>query len=260
MRKLLYMLFGGALTLALVFGGYAAFAQTDDETATPTPSDETTDEGVLSERPFRGQRGNSSFFGGRGGMMGDRQTLLAEALGISVAELEAAQAEAHAAALQEAVAAGLITQEEADLMAAGQLLRGLIERDAIMAQVLGVTVEELQAAKTAGTMQALVEASGLTQAEIMTAMQEAHAAAIAQVVADGLITQEQADALQSGPGFGGMRGGNRGHGGMGHGGMGHGNMGQGGMGGRGFNGDCPMTTPNIGTSNQTDSTSGGSDA
>lgn len=240
MRKLLYMLFGGALTLALVFGGYAVFAQTDDEAATPAPSDETTTEqGVWGERPFRGQRGNSNFFGGRGGMMGDRQTLLADALGISVEELEAAQESARSAALQEAIEAGLITQEQADLMGVGQLIRDLIDHDAIMAQVLGVTVEELQAAKTAGTMRDLVEASGLTQAEIMTAMQEAHAAAVAQAVADGLITQEQADALQSGPGFGMMRGGHRGHGGMG---------GPGGMGGRGFGGDCPMTTPDSGTS------------
>jgi hypothetical protein len=238
MRKLLYMLFGGALTLALVFGGYAVFAQTDDEAVTPAPADETTtEEGVWAERPFRGHRGSFGFFGDRGGLNIDRQSLLAEALGISVEELEAAQESARSAALQQAIEAGLITQEEADLMAAGQLLRSVIDRDAIMAQVLGVTVEELQAAKTAGTMQELVEASGLTQAEIMTALQEAHAAAIAQAVADGLITQEQADALQSGPGFGGMRGGHRGHGGMG------------GPGGRGFNGDCPMTTPdNSGTS------------
>lgn len=252
MRKLLYMLFGGALTLALVFGGYAAFAQTDNEAVTPAPADETTaEEGVWAERPFRGHRGGFGFFGDRGGLSIDRQSLLAEALGISVEELEAAQESARSAALQQAIEAGLITQEEADLMAAGQLLRSVIDRDAIMAQVLGVTDEELQAAKTAGTMQELVEASGLTQAEIMTALQEAHAAAIAQAVADGLITQEQADALQSGPGFGGMRGGHRGHGGMG---------GPGGMGGRGFNGDCPMTTPDSGTSNQTDSTSGASDA
>jgi hypothetical protein len=230
MRKLMYIMFGGVLTLALLFGGYAAFAQTDDAATTPTPDETTTEDEALT-RPFRGGRGGLGMFGGRG--MGiDRDALLAEALGISVAELQAAQDEAQAAALAQAVAAGTITQEQADLMAAAHALRDFIDRDAMMAQVLGVTAEEFAAAKADGTVQELVDATGLTQEELMTAVQEAHQTVLTQAIESGIITQEQADQLQSERGFGlrgfggGMRGGHHGGRGMGL--------------GQGMNGDCPL--------------------
>lgn len=290
-KKLVYMLLGGVVALAMVFGGFAVYAQTTDEgEATPeaVPGDTTQDD-ATTVRPFRGEipgldgrgghdglgidndallaealgitveelqaaqdtartarieqaiadglltreqadallagemglRGNFGF-GHRGHDLpgADGDTYLAEALGITVEELQAAQEAARAAGVQQAVDEGLITQEQADLMAAAQALRDAVNEDAIMAEALGVTVEEYQAAKEAHTVQDLLDASGLTQAELMTAVQTAHDAAVQQAVADGVITQAQADALANGrgfgiDGFGGPRGGHGGHGGPG---------------------------------------------
>ncbi|MCA9875015.1 MAG: hypothetical protein KC441_15205 [Anaerolineales bacterium] len=289
-KKLAYMLLGGVIALAIVFGGFAVYAQTTDEgEATPeaVPGD-TIQDGTAPIRPFhgvpgldgRGGRGgldvdNQAFladalgitteelqtaqdsartarieqavadglltqeqadallngetgfrgefgFGGRGHDVNgpDNDTYLADALGISVEELQAAKEAAHAAALQQAVDEGLITQEQADLMNAAQALHDAVDEDAVMAEALGVTVEEFQAAKEAHTVQDLIDASGLTNEELMTAVQTARDAAVQQAVADGVITQEQADALANTPGFGldgfgGPRGGHGGHGGPG---------------------------------------------
>jgi len=308
-KRLAYMLLGSILTLAVVFGGFAVYAQTTDEgdtTPEAVPGEATSD----STLPVRPSRGGLPGLGGHGGLDLDNDTLLADALGITVEELQAAQnaartarieqavadglltqeqadallngevgprgafgfgghgrdldgadggtyladalgitveelqaaqEAARAAGLQQAVDEGLITQEQVDLMAAAQALHDAIDEDAIMAQVLSVTVEEYQAAKVAHTVQDLVDASGLTREEIMTAVQDAHAAAVQQAVADGIVTQEQADALAGTRGFGlGDFGGPRG----GHGGPG----GRGGFG----PGDCiPSTTPDSSTTPDT---------
>jgi len=97
---------------------------------------------------FRGRRG----FRGFGGDMNEH---LAEALEISVTKLEAAQAQAQDTMITEAVEAGTITQEQADLMKA----RGAIS----------VYVED--------------------------AMTRAYGEAIEQAVTDGVITKAQADLL-----------------------------------------------------------------
>ena len=291
-KKLVYMVLGGVVALAMVFGGFAVYAQTNGEgEATPEAvPGETTQDGTALVRPFRGEmpdfdgrgghgglgidneallaealgitndelqaaqdaartarieqavadglltqeqadallNGEMGFrgdfgFGGRGHDMAgpDGDTYLADALGITVEELQAAQAAARAAGVQQAVDEGLITQEQADLMNAAQALRAAVDEDAIMAEALGVTVEEFQAAKEAHTVQDLVDASGLTQAELMTAVQTVHDAAVQQAVAAGVITQAQADALAANgrgfgfDGFGGPRGGHGGHGGHG---------------------------------------------
>lgn len=167
--------------------------------------------------------------GGRGfhhlGESIDQQSYLADALGISVEELEAARAEAQAAAISDALEAGTITQEQADYLNARNAVRANIDQKAIVADVLGVTIAELDAAHSEGTSLAtLIEDAGLTVAEYHTAVSDAYQAAVQELVDAGTITQEQADLLQSngealgfGPGFGG----------------GHG------FGGRGFGGNCP---------------------
>lgn len=300
-KSLSYMFLGGIIALALAFGGYAAFAQTtDDSTATPEAGNAIQDETAPdSSEPGNGRFGGHHGLGGRGGLdldteaflaealgittdelqvakdaahaaiieqavtdglltqeqadellsgesslrgfgghglrLGgtDHDAYLAEALGISVEELDAAQETARTAALQQAVDEGLITQEQVDQMAAAQALKDAIDQDAIIAEILGVTVEEYQAAKEAHTVQDLVDASGLSREELATAVQEAYTAAVQQAVTDGIITQEQADALANGRGLGlglGMSGGGRGHGGHG-----------GGRGGFGP-GDCDAST------------------
>ena len=151
---------------------------------------------------------------------------LAEALGITVEELQAARRQATAAYLADAVTAGDITQEQADLMLAKVALSGVIDRHALLAEGLGMTVEALTAALEGGqSLSDLMTAAGIDADTLQTNVQAAYEAAIARAVADGVITQAQADAvlaqesngfgLFGGHGFGGHGGGRRGHHGRG---------------------------------------------
>lgn len=80
------------------------------------------------------------------------------------------------------------------------LLDSIIDRDEILAEVLGMTVEELAAAKEAGTsIDALVAEAGLDKETVRTAMQTAITEAVEQAVTDGTITQEQADLILTPP-------------------------------------------------------------
>jgi lambda repressor-like predicted transcriptional regulator len=209
-----------AVVVGAIAIGVMSFApqlvQAQDSTTTSTTTSAPAGRGLPGfDRPFFGSEI-------------DYEALLAEALGISVEELQAAEQQAYAAGLEQAVANGDLTAEEAELMKAQQALKGAIDQEALQATALGMTVEELQAARDAGTtMDALLEQQGLTPAAYRTALQDAYEAAIQQAVSDGIITQDQADlVLSSGGGRGLMpgvepfgRGG--GHGGRG----GHGDFG-----------------------------------
>ncbi|MCA9953582.1 MAG: hypothetical protein KC434_02610 [Anaerolineales bacterium] len=161
------------------------------------------------------------------------KALLAEQLGVTVDELEAAEAAVQEAMLAQLVEDGTITQEQLDEMLAMQELRALgkeiFSRDdaeAAIAEALGLTVEDLAAAKDEGTrLTDLAEQQGVDMEAVMTAVTDARTAAIEAAVADGTITQDQADILLSqdghffggghgGPGGRGMHGGHGGHGGM----------------------------------------------
>ncbi len=177
----------------------------------------------------------------RWGGPGGGSTYLADALGISVDDLQAAEETAHEAAIQQAVDEGLITQAQADaiLEHSGAFgFRGFripfvdmsgIDMDALLADALGVTTDELTAAREAAadaTLAQAVEDGYITQeqADLMQARKAlaeylrdtgAYDAAVQQAVADGVITQEQADAILENSrgffgGFDGMRGGRRG--------------------------------------------------
>ena len=222
----------------MAFAGAATFAQTDDSAGPPFQQGL---DGDGNGRPFfNGHRGNGRpDFAGERGHKGEA---LAEALGITVEELEAAHDEAKEAALAQAVADGLISQEEADAILAGEARpRGLgrqagIDGQAFLADALGISVEELEAAieqVQADRLAAMVEAGAITQEQgMLTArqavesyvdrealqdmMQAAIEEAINEALADGAITQEQADTLLSnvenfeGRGFGGRGFGGRG--------------------------------------------------
>ena len=126
--------------------------------------------------------------GGMGGGVND--TYLAEALGITAAELQTAQQTAYEAGIDQALAEGLITQAQADALKqqsgtsgrfGGRGFHGLlglsdstIDPDALLADALNITVDELNAARV-----------------------EAQDAALAQAVTDGQITQEQADQIKA---------------------------------------------------------------
>ena len=168
---------------------------------------------------------------------------LAKALGISVDELDAAIQQANEAALAQAVEEGLITQEKADEILAnhsekqiGRRLLGQseLDYDALLAEALDISVEELQSAY-ATAHNALVDqavADGkLTQeqadlikgrfalsnsSDYQAAMQSAYASAVEQALEDGVITQAQADQLlANAPSFSGRDGRGGRHGGRG---------------------------------------------
>ena len=180
--------------------------------------------------------------GGRG-FEGVTDEDVAAALGISVDELAAAHEEAKIAILEQAVADGLITQAQADDILSGDssflparhwrvwLSDNGLDYDTFLAEALGVSVDELQAARleafTTKINQAVADGT-LTQeradlilgrfalaqdSTFQSAMQTAFEAAVNQAVTSGVITQAQADQIlanSSGTWMG--RIGGRGHG------------------------------------------------
>ena len=106
---------------------------------------------------------------------------LADALGITEADLQAAQTKAHEAAIKQAVTDGLITQAQADAM-------------------LNKTVGSAGCASTCGassstTRTLLADALGITVEKLQAAQETAAKAELAQAVTDGRITQAQADQI-----------------------------------------------------------------
>jgi protein-disulfide isomerase-like protein with CxxC motif len=157
----------------------------------------------------------------------DGETLasLAEANGVSFEELREVMDELFDEALATAVQDGNITQEQADQILEGRAVKhavsDAIDRDevhAALAEALGLTVEEFEAAISSGErLSTLAEGADVTLEELHDIMQGFKAEAIAQAVADGTITQEQADEMLErmelrGEGCGGKFGGHGDHG------------------------------------------------
>ena len=253
----------GAIALALSGAVlYPSISQAADETpaAPTTPS------------------GQARFFGSPDGRGAD-DTALAEALGITEEELTTARETAATAAIDQAVEEGLLTEAQGTQLKQrglgargfgplGMFVEGAIDADALLAEALGVTTEELDAARETVQKDALaaaVEAGNLTQEEadlilarqavqeyLTPRLESAYSEALAEAVSAGAITQEQADALtEQGWGTRGFGGGHDllgfGHGGRGRG--GHGDMMGGGRhggmerGGRGFDFPDGSATP-----------------
>lgn len=137
---------------------------------------------------------------------------LAANLGLDQDQVTAALDTTKQQMLDEAVQQGKITQEQADKMAAredggfcGFGFNGdkMGHKDGLggrnldgMASILGITSDELKAELESGkTMQDIVTEHGLTMDEVSQKMQEQREQQIAQDVADGKITQEQADKM-----------------------------------------------------------------
>ncbi|RME84348.1 MAG: hypothetical protein D6775_05695 [Caldilineae bacterium] len=176
-------------------------------------------------------------FGQRDPVPGTGQTdYLAEALGITSAELQAAYQKANEAAIDQALEQGLITQAQADWLKArglpfGKMGRfgffgGTIDMDSLLADALGISVDELQAAQQAArdaALQDAVDAGRITQEQadqikarqalrdylqeqgFQDSIRSLYEDAVQKAVEAGVITQEQADQILSdvGPGFGG---------------------------------------------------------
>lgn len=270
-KRAIYMALGAVLALGLAFGIYSTYAQSDDSTDSTTP-----DSGSSVPLPFlpgggRVERGGSGEIV-RG--LGTDSSALAEALGITADELQTAIEAAQSAALDQAVADGLLTQEQADAIRSNGFGRGHgfgiggADFDALLAEALGISTEDLQAAQQkvysdrlaqmvtdgvltqeqADLMQAYKAVEGYVDyAAIQESVQGFYQAAIDKALADGVITQAQADQMSSnlstlggfGPhGFGmpfgpGPERGGRGHHGGGWGGSFH---------------SAPSTTPDTNTS------------
>ena len=145
----------------------------------------------------------------------DLDALLATEFGISTDELTAAREKASELSLQAAIDDGSLTQEQADWIKVRRALQPYIDRQALSATALGLTVDEMTTARQDGKdMETLLEEQGLTAEEFQTALQAAYQAALQKALDDGVITQEQMDTLLSQqtdgfrmmPGFPGMPG------------------------------------------------------
>jgi len=127
----------------------------------------------------------------------DMQALLAEELGISVEELAAAQQAAREAAIQQLVEAGVLTEEQAELANAAADLRSYLDRHDMVAEALGMTPEALTEARLDGkTLAEILDDQGLSLSAYQENLASAREDALAQAVADGVITQDQLDQLQ----------------------------------------------------------------
>jgi ribosomal protein S20 len=210
--KLIPVLAAGVMTLVLAVGAVTYRSVYAQATTPTTPS--TTVPAQAGPGGERGPRGEL-----RGGATSQD---LADALGIDLADLQAAEQTAAQAALDLAVEQGLITQEQAEQFStAGKGLRHMprmavangIDPNALLADALGIGVDELQSARQTAMTTAIdraLEAGTLTQeqADLMkgsqalftddqfqASMTSAFEAAVNQAVSSGVITQAQADQI-----------------------------------------------------------------
>ena len=161
MRKPRWILLSVTGLLALALAGVWLFGSTSTASAAEITAEDlqtitqsVTKPGLLGE----GYLAHGGW--GRAGFKGiDYQQLLADALGITVEELEAAYETARTAAIEEAVDQDLLTQEQADQMLAwGGSKRGwfgfrgfgcgpkgmsndTIDEEALLANALGISVD-----------------------------------------------------------------------------------------------------------------------
>lgn len=227
-RKIVTVSILSALVIAAAFGAVAYRSASASQAA---PSLATVASAVLER-------------GGRG-IEGVTEEDVAEALGITVEELAAAHEEAKTALLEQAVADDLITQAQADAILSGDspalpgrpwrawLSENGLDYDTYLAEALGISVDELQAARiqafTDNINQAVADGT-LTQeradlilgrralaqdSTFQSAMRSAFEAAVNQAVENGVITQAQADQILANSGRIWMDGtGGHGHGGQ----------------------------------------------
>lgn len=217
--------------LASALGITVAQLQTAQQQASDNAIQQAVTQGLITQeqadnmilRGFGFGRGfEGRGFGTSSGI--DYNQLLANALGITTEQLQSAQQTALKSVLDQAVANGTLTQEQADLIEAQQALKSYIDPNTLFAQALGITTEQLQSYRDQGmTLSQILSETGKTAIEVRNAEQAAYQAAVQQAVSDGVITQAQADQVLAsgfrgiggfdfGPGFGG-------HGGRGRGGF-----------------------------------------
>lgn len=182
-RKWLFVIVSGLLVAAIALGGFSLATVTTAEAAITYTNVHRGGPGLPGGRLFPGADI-------------DYNALLAEALGITVDELEAAQQKADQAAIDLAVEQGMLTEDEAALIKARNLAKDAIDPQALKAEALGMTADELQAALDEGkSQQDLLTEKDLTPAAYREAYQAAYEKAIQTLVDQGVITAEQAELL-----------------------------------------------------------------
>jgi hypothetical protein len=228
----------GALTLITVFG-VATYRTVSAAASAVSPANAAVsiDSYINAAQTLSNKNMVMADFGrGFGGGVTDQG--LATALGINVTKLQAAYHTATAAALKQAVAAGIITQAQSDQFTArGDVLRGSegagwlttsgIDYNSLLANELGISVDKLQAAYNqafSASIDSAVQNGNITQTQADLAkaqfalanstkfqsdLQAAYKAAVQQAVSDGTITQSQAEQIlksSNGMGFPGLSG------------------------------------------------------
>jgi len=218
-RRILPILVAGAL-MAVGVVGVVAYKTVYAQSTTPTPTSPTNpQQGLPGKGGWNGMRGGKEGLSG-----GYNETQLASALGITVEQLQAAEKTANDAALKQAVAAGLITQAQADQLSAngmgfghlgefGKFASSGIDYNALLAKALNITTDQLTTAQQKAyfaNIDAAVTAGTLTQAQadqikgeyllynnstFKSSMTSAFEAAVQKAVTDGVITQAQADSI-----------------------------------------------------------------
>jgi hypothetical protein len=174
------------------------------------------------------------------GLVGSFLGRVAEKLGVSEDELRTAIDDARGETLDEAVAEGRLTERQAERMqergfpfAGGRMLHGRGHVMDAVAEVLGMTPADLVAQLQDGNSLAdVAEAQGMSVEDFKAALLAQVQAQLDELVAEGGLTQEQADEILQrtednidniptgegcGLGFGGMRRGPGGFGGLGFG-------------------------------------------
>jgi hypothetical protein len=207
--KWIYMVVGGLLTIGLVVG--AGFVYLRSEAA------EQRAPHFFNSRTSGLSTG---WFGDDDRPIGKFEEVLADALGITVDELQAALDATWEASIKAAVEAGNLTQDQADrlLDRDGSPIRGRrgpicvgAEVNELLADELGISLTTLEAAQEEAQeslIAAAIESGDLSeaQAELMranqamepylkAAMMEAFENAVEQALSEGAINQAQADLL-----------------------------------------------------------------
>jgi hypothetical protein len=249
MKKLSLILIGVAMTVGVLATAGLVYAAVGNPTGTQTSDEMPFGPRMMPGSDFPGMFGGRSvgFLGNdwEGPLSDYMLPAIAGAFGLNNDQVDAFQVvkdtitsikgdltrdeiqqkmkEAIASAIDQALAEGAITQDEADQMLAkneqsgerppmvnfgGRGMRGDFPfggREAgifqqymepALAEALGVSVEELQSMKKEGlNLKDYAEEQGLTDEELHNLMVEVYTNALNAAVKDGAITQEQADRL-----------------------------------------------------------------
>lgn len=128
---------------------------------------------------------------------------LAETYGTTTDAISDAIYSATVAKVNEMVANEELTQEEADAILARlelkQLYSDIVDEDVLTqaaADAIGISVEEMEAAKEDGTLRDIMEENEVTRQDVREAVEDAKNQLIDEALANGEITEEQAEQLR----------------------------------------------------------------